>query len=403
MIEIAGGEGYESVTVRELVNLAGVSTRAFYLHFRDKEDCFLRTYELVVQRTTTRIVAAQNGERGWLERMRRAFEAFANEIAREPRSARLALVEPYAVGPTALEMVRRTDCLFEAMVAESLARAPEPFEIPPLVIKGMVAGVSRVARARLLSGRAGDMPGLARQLQRWVLSFNDPAAGRLKGLDPRPNERRPLSPEATLPFMGQSLREDDRTLILTAVAKLVASEGYSQLTIPRIRTAAGVSRRNFNTYFEGVEDCFLAALERRATTAIRAAAEHEYASGDDWARRVDTTVSRLCARIIGDPLLSRLAFVDAFAPGIAGLRCRENITTSLAKSFDAGAPPCLGSEEVASEASIGAIWAILHHYAVTGRTAELPRIAPTLSYLALAPAIGAPAAEETIRDGQERH
>ena len=75
MVEIAGEYGYEAVTVRELARLAGVSTRAFYEGFRDKEECFLKTYELVVQRAAAEIYSAQNGERRWPKRLRRALAA----------------------------------------------------------------------------------------------------------------------------------------------------------------------------------------------------------------------------------------------------------------------------------------------------------------------------------------
>jgi hypothetical protein len=51
---------------------------------------------------------------------------------------------------------------------------------------------------------------------------------------------------------------------------------------------------------------------------------------------------------------------------------------------------------LAAEASVGAVWAVLHHYATTGRVAELPKLAATVSYLVLAPAIGAERAVEAI-------
>jgi len=50
MIEIVADRGYEAVKMRELVVRAGVSTRAFYKHFSSKEDCFLRSQEMVVRR-----------------------------------------------------------------------------------------------------------------------------------------------------------------------------------------------------------------------------------------------------------------------------------------------------------------------------------------------------------------
>src|SRR5690349_23301030 len=42
------------------------------------------------------------------------------------------------------------------------------------------------------------------------------------------------------------------TLFRSATARLASKEGYATLTVPRVRAAAGVSRRSFDTYFEGV-------------------------------------------------------------------------------------------------------------------------------------------------------
>lgn len=403
MIEIVGTRGYQAVTVREVASRAGVSTRAFYAHFQDKDDCVLRTYELVVQRATAGIVAAQSGERDWWKRMRRAFEAFAREVEQRPLAARVALVEPYAMGSMALDRVRRTENLFEAMLANSLARTPEPVELPPLVVKGMVAGISRVATTRLLSGREGELLGLSSDLQQWVLSLHDVAAGEVRDLATHVLEARPaLAPrhEPAASAANGSVREDDRALILTAVAKLAASKGYVALTAPRIRSAAGVSRRNFDNHFEGVQDCFLAALEQRTIGAVGLASAHAR-EGGNWADNVHLTIARLCAHIASDPLLSRLAFVDLVAAGSAGLRCRERIITQIAESFASG-PAGEAPGALAAEASVGAVWAVLHGYVTAGRTHELARIAPTLSYLALAPAIGATRAAEAIRGAEER-
>ena len=43
MVEIAGEQGYEAVTVRGLTRTAGVSSRTFYERFEGKEECFLET------------------------------------------------------------------------------------------------------------------------------------------------------------------------------------------------------------------------------------------------------------------------------------------------------------------------------------------------------------------------
>ena len=146
------------------------------------------------------------------------------------------------------------------MIEQSFAGAPDSVPVPPLIVKGIVAGVHRVARARLLAGRAHELPGLADELLEWMLCFRCHAATSLAHLD-APSA--PVAPDAaTLAMHDRGVREDDRARILDAVARLAAREGYWQLTVPRIRAEAGVSRKRFDQHFEDVQGAFIEALER---------------------------------------------------------------------------------------------------------------------------------------------
>jgi len=398
MVEIVGERGYRAVTVRELARLAGVSTRAFYEHFDGKEDCFLRTYEVVVQRAAGRIVAAQRGERDWEPRLQCAFSAFAEEIEGKPHAGRLALVETLAVGPLALEQMRRAEGMFEAMVGESFAKAPDEVATPALIVKGIVAGVGGVARTRLLEDGERELPDIAEELMEWALSYRCEAAAEIGGLDSGPA---PSSPAGGLEASAAAEREsdgtlgDERALILSAVAKLAATDGYWQLTVPRIRSAAGVSRRSFDAQFESVEDCFLAALELRVERAL-SQAKRAYVEAPSWPLGIHRALGALCDRIARDPVLGRLGFAEAFAPGLDSMRRRESIMASISALFRESAPAELRPSELTAEASVAAIWGILHYYVGSGQAQRLGQVVPVLSYLALAPALGAPVAADAL-------
>lgn len=399
MVELADERGYAGVTVRELARRAGVSTRAFYQHFDGKEDCFLSTYVRVVRRVGKRIVASQAGEGDWQERLRLAFGAFAYELEHEPQAARLVLVEGYAVGPRALEQMRCTEAMFEAMLRESFARAPGYVAMPPLVISGIVAGVACVARSRLLARSNAKWSGFGDELMEWALSYHRKAVAALGTLDRRSvfsNATAELSlAEAEVKERDQTVR-DDRALVLAAVAKLVAAEGYDGLTVPRIRTAAGVSRRNFDVYFEGVKDCFLATLELRASQAIECAARAQI-NGETLPGGTYQAIAALCSRISSDPLLVRLCFIDIFALGSEGVRCRRRVMAGIGDLVREGIPASRRPSELVVEASVGAMWGVLQQHVISGLERQLPRIAASLAFLALAPALGAEAAEDVIR------
>src|SRR5262245_41468079 len=56
--EAVGKRGYADASVADVIELAGVSRRTFYEHFRDKEDCFLTAYEVLSGRCIDAMVAA---------------------------------------------------------------------------------------------------------------------------------------------------------------------------------------------------------------------------------------------------------------------------------------------------------------------------------------------------------
>jgi AcrR family transcriptional regulator len=393
MIELVARRGYGSVTVVELARLAGVSKHTFYGHFQDKETCFLCVYDLIVRRSAKQVGAAQRGCRDWREQLRLAFCAWAGGIAREPKMARLVLVEAFAGGPAALERMRRAEGLFAGMIEQSFAGAPDSVPVAPLIVKGIVAGVHRVARAQLLAGRAHELPGLVDELLEWMLCFRCEEAMALGRLADLPAPVRPGT--AALAANDGGARGEERARILDAVARLAAREGYWQLTVPRIRSAAGVSRRCFDAHFEGVQGCFIAALERLTERAL-AHAVPAGAAARTWPGGLHRALCALCAYIAADPVLARLGFIEVFAPGPNGMLCRERTIAGVAESLRISAPAGQRPSELAAEASVGAVWGIVHHHVAVGRAHQLPGITGVLSYLALAPAIGAERAVQEI-------
>lgn len=387
MIELVAEHGYNAVAVATLSNHARVSKRDFYKHFDSKEDCFLATYDSIVSRSVRGILSAAEGEEEWCERLRLGFLAFAGQIAGSPEAARLALVEAFAAGAVAVDRMLRTNALFEALVAKNLALADDAPRLPPLVVKGIVAGGSRVARARLLSGDPRQLTLDGSELMEWALSFWDDDVVRLRGLGV--TGAPPPTSTVEVPLA------DERALILAATAKLASKEGYATLTVPRVRAAAGVSRRSFDAHFEGVADCFLETLEMLSGRTL-AEAVPSYLTADDWASGVHRMIASLCRHLACDPTFADLAFLEVFSPGPEAIQWRSGMIARLARRLRREAPSAQQPSEFAAEASIGAMWGVIHHFVATGRGAQLPIAAPALSYIALAPALGGPAAVDVI-------
>jgi AcrR family transcriptional regulator len=397
MIEVVAAHGYEAVKVRELVNLAGVSSRAFYEHFESKEDCFLRTYDLITRRAIRRIVAAQADEDDWKKRPALILRAFVREVEEDLDAARLTLIEAYAASPAALEQARKAEATLEAMLAQSFARAPNGVTVPKLVVEGIMAGVAHVVRARLRDGHESQLADLEEELVEWMLSYPGRPADQLADLDQQLVWRDTrLLPLTSGSGEGEAwAKTGDRALILASVAELTAIDGYSGLTVERIRRGAGVSRTVFKANFEGVEDCFIAAMEQSAGEAMAQAARAQTA-GRGWAGGLYRAIGALCDQVAADPLLARVCLTDDFPPDSSGSRIRGQLLTAVAEQLADSAPPTDQPSALITEASSGAIWSLFHRHVVRALTSSAPQLAASLSFIALAPVVGARTAVAAI-------
>jgi AcrR family transcriptional regulator len=399
MTEMVAEHGYDSVKVREVVKLAGVSSKTFYRLFESKEDCFLRTHEIIVRDARAGLLHSQSEVEDWRERPRLVYAAFARELERDGSSAHLALVDAYNDGPAALEQAQRAEETFAAMIAASFARAPDGVVVPPMVIEGMLAGIARVARRRLRIGRERELVGLEAELMGWAMCFPVEAANDLAGLDL--GVLYGHAAVAPLIVPSASSPGGDRATILAAVGKLVAADGYkySDLTVPRIRASAGVSRRIFDGHFSDVEECFLVALGERAAEAVALAARAQIA-GSTWAGGVYRAINSFCVQIAGDPLLARVCFQDDFIPDSKGSLARLRMVTGVSDQIRDSAPPDEQASTLSVEASAGAVWSIFHRHVLRDWVLHRPEVSATLAYMALAPSIGAEAAVAAIRGEQ---
>src|SRR5271170_1040921 len=67
MVEAVAASGYERVSVRQVVALAGVSRRSFYELFANKQECFLQTFDVIAARNAKAIRQEYRASEGTLE------------------------------------------------------------------------------------------------------------------------------------------------------------------------------------------------------------------------------------------------------------------------------------------------------------------------------------------------
>lgn len=100
-------KGYDATTVADVIETAGVSRTTFYEMFRDKQDCFLASYDAVFD---VLLYAVENAYRKtdgtWPERIRAGIRALVTLLAQESDIARMAMVEVTSAGPAARQRYR---------------------------------------------------------------------------------------------------------------------------------------------------------------------------------------------------------------------------------------------------------------------------------------------------------
>ena len=389
MIEAVSQRGYHATTVAHVIGLAGVSRRAFYEQFANKEQCFLGTYDIVVAGTRKRMLEAWASERGWANRLHAACKALLDEVAESPKGPRLVLVDAPGIGPKARERLQLAGFTFERLVASAFQTAPEEVGFPKLTALAVVGGVRHVVFIRMLEQRERELYTLTDEVLDWIESYRTPAAARLGMLGMARPAHVPPTPAAFL------ARDDRRARVLGSVVHLTLDSGYANLTDPQIAQFAGISTEAFHKQFANKEQCFLAVLDEFVQEALESVKPSMQSAGS-WPEAVYAAMAAFVEYLVAHQALLRIAFINLFevGPGMIGRMTRsvEGFTKLLTET---GPEPQRGPA-VALEAVTGAVWGIIGTYVANDRLSRLPSLVDQLAFTVLAPYVGAKTAIETI-------
>ncbi|WP_019629916.1 TetR/AcrR family transcriptional regulator [Actinomadura atramentaria] len=160
VVEVAGADGFGQLTVDAIIARAGVSRATFYVHFRNKEDAFLRAYDALFTRMMERVVEAYRGRPDALGRLRGGIGALLEFLAEDPAAARTWVVESMAAGPAAA--VRRDEALaaLSTIVADNMRELYPHYPDPDLTAETIVGGIYQVVYTRIQRGEAAALPEL---------------------------------------------------------------------------------------------------------------------------------------------------------------------------------------------------------------------------------------------------
>jgi AcrR family transcriptional regulator len=152
MLEAVGNAGYDSASVRMVLDQTGLYRQAFYDEFADKDACYMEALAYGVAKFEALASAAAEPEDGWQGKLRAGISAVLDELEADPAIGRALIVEVHAAGPEALKvrtdaMKGITDFIDSARHASTGTEAP-----PPIAAEGIVAGMHAVVHAKLAAG-----------------------------------------------------------------------------------------------------------------------------------------------------------------------------------------------------------------------------------------------------------
>lgn len=385
MIEAVATKGYGRTSVKQIVTLAGVSRRAFYEQFANKEECFLATLELIASRAMDHIAGSYRSAEGTLEqRMSAALTTFAEVVQSNPKGARLMLVDAPSAGPAGWERLTETLTVFEQRLEASFATAPDVAALPDTVARAIVGGLRRATFVRLMEERTDEMPELVEDMLSWTLVFKTGEPGLL---------RRRLRDVAVDARIGD---EDDRARLLRSALELAAWEGYGNLTPMRIADEAGVSIDTFFELFDDMEACFLAAIEKLGEE-VREIVSDPGLTSAAWPTAVRRSLDALMRYFAARPAYTQTIATGVFAMGQRAVDLGAELACEVAAKLTAGAPnpPLTG---LAQEGIEGAIWHTIYCQTTNGGTGALPQLSDYLAYVVLAPFLGAEEAARIVTE-----
>jgi AcrR family transcriptional regulator len=396
MVASCAEKGYEATSVEDLLRASGVSRATFYEQFDDKVSCFRAAEEEILAGAISAIAEELGRGEGDADgRPRAALEAFVRVVVGQPAAARMCLVESYAAGGAGIDPVRRAIDWIVLLARDAAEGLPGRAAMPPELVRGIIGGIYQVAYGRLFQRREGDLPDLVPDLWDWAMSYPTP---------PRPLRRtgrlivsRPV-PSAP-PFASYSPEQR----IIRGFAAAVASKGYPATTIADIAAAASISQTTFYEHFDGKAEAMRAALDSSGAQ-LQAAAMPAVRRAEDWRVGLRIGFEEVCGFFAAEPAFATLRMIEVYGAGPEAIASRDAtgmqiVSSLLAPALEDG----VEASDLRVEASTGAILAIFFEAISKGQTAELPRLAPVLTYIALAPFIPAEeACEVAIGRGRGR-
>jgi AcrR family transcriptional regulator len=151
-VAVYGAQGYRNATVKSVCEAAGLTERYFYESFANSEALLVASFEAVTDTLLAGLkAAAASASGGRVERVRAVLCAYYEALKRDPKSARVFLVE---IGGVSSAVDRALESSLRSL-GDLLACTLDPDDrSSPLLRAGVVGSVIHIALAWIAGGYA---------------------------------------------------------------------------------------------------------------------------------------------------------------------------------------------------------------------------------------------------------
>src|SRR4051794_5435111 len=264
MVQAVAGSGYEAVSVRQVIALAGVSRRSFYEQFASRQDCFLATFDLIARQ---QLAAARRAcslvPGGPDSRLEAALGSCAASVVDDREAAALVMVEALTLGPAGTKRIRAAAGAWERLIGASLtgtALLPTPSGASAAALLG---GLHGIMAARLRDAAPPPRALMAEELCWWALAPKVPVHGaearRLSAALHHGTRRSAFA--SSSPRAGRARPPGgDRERLLAAALRAAARNPVGLLSAAQIADEAGLPLKAVFELFDDPDECLRLAV-----------------------------------------------------------------------------------------------------------------------------------------------
>ncbi|MFA1549068.1 TetR/AcrR family transcriptional regulator [Actinomadura chokoriensis] len=163
-VQVASERGFTHTTISRVTEGAGVTKKTFYAHFTDLDDCFLAAYQRGMDILLGRMTRAYESASSRPDGIHAVLRTLLVDLAREPRFARVSLVEANAAGRRVRQA--RIDDLARF---RGFFTGPSLPPVPAAVVDAIVGGIYSAIHVQMETGEAEELPSLLPSLTYFAL------------------------------------------------------------------------------------------------------------------------------------------------------------------------------------------------------------------------------------------